>query len=76
MRDAAHMSTTEHNLRAATVMETAEMLGVSRWTVQRMIAAETLQSVKIGKSRRIPYSEIERVLHARSAPTRRDTEAA
>ena len=62
---------TQHTLRAATVRETAEMLGVSRWTIQRMIAADTLHSVKIGKSRRIPVSEISRLLGEREAPTRR-----
>jgi len=55
--------------RAASVRETAEMLGVSRWTVQRMIAAQTISSVKIGRSRRIPCSEIDRILAGREAPT-------
>jgi excisionase family DNA binding protein len=64
------MSTKQHGTLAATVQETADMLGVSRWTVQRMIAAETIHSVKIGKSRRIPHTEIDRILGASEAPTR------
>lgn len=60
------MSTKRHY--AATVAEFAAALGVSRWTVQRMIAADTIRSTKIGRSRRIPWSEVDRILAEREVP--------
>ena len=61
------MSTTQHG--AATVKEFAAELRVSRWTVQRMIDAGQIHSVKIGKSRRIPWAELPRVLERDEVPT-------
>jgi excisionase family DNA binding protein len=58
---------------AATVKEAAIALGVSRWTIIRLIAAEQIHSVKIGKSRRIPRTELERVLGQREVSTKRIT---
>lgn len=60
------MSTTR--TQAATVSEFAAALRVSRWTVQRMIAAETIHSTKIGRARRIPWSELDRILAEREVP--------
>jgi excisionase family DNA binding protein len=64
-------STTQHRDGAATVQEFADALGVSRWTVQRMISAGTIHSTKIGRLRRIPWAEQARVLAGDAAPTRR-----
>lgn len=38
--------------------EAAEALGLSRSRIFEMIADETLPSIKIGKSRRIPYDAL------------------
>ena len=40
--------------------EAAEILGMSRSTIYKLITAGEIQSVKIGRSRRIPRQEIER----------------
>lgn len=68
------MSTKQH--AAATVQEFAEALGVSRWTIQRLIATDAIRSTKIGRSRRIPWSEAARLLSERETPTRLMTDRA
>ncbi len=50
--------------------EFAEALGVSRQHVHNMIGRGELQSMKLGKARRIPATEIERLLDEASASTR------
>lgn len=47
-----------------TVNETLQALGVSRPTLYGMLRARTLRSVLIGRSRRIPATEIERISRA------------
>ncbi len=37
-----------------TVMEAADLLGVSRTTVYELLNAEQIESVRIGRARRIP----------------------
>lgn len=68
------MSTTTTPL-AATVNEAAHALGISRWTVNRLIAAEQIHSVKIGKSHRIPYAELQRLLEKTEVATKRERAA-
>jgi excisionase family DNA binding protein len=43
------------------IPEAAEALGVSRATVYNWIAAGAVRSVVIGRSRRIPVSELDRI---------------
>ena len=45
-----------------TVRETAEMLGVSRSRVYELISTEQLASVKIGRSRRVSLTSIQRFM--------------
>lgn len=52
------MSDGHHNLKLLPIIEVAEMLGVSKRTVDRMIAAGEFQIVKVLRSTRIPLSEI------------------
>ena len=47
--------------RALTPAKTAELLAVSLSTVWRMLAAKEMTSIKIGKSRRIMLSEVQRI---------------
>ena len=56
------------HVAALTIAQFAEALGVSRWTVHRLIATEAIRSTKIGRSRRIPSTEIERLLAEREVP--------
>jgi excisionase family DNA binding protein len=42
-----------------TVESAAEMLGVSRSVLYQMIGSEEIESVKIGRSRRIPVIAVE-----------------
>jgi excisionase family DNA binding protein len=44
------------------INQAAETLGVSVFTIRRLIAARSLRSVSVGKRRLIPQSEVERVL--------------
>ncbi len=67
------MSTPQQPL-AATIQEAATALGVSRWTIMRLIDAEQIHSVKLGKSRRIPYTELHRLLGERQVSTKRTAE--
>jgi excisionase family DNA binding protein len=63
------MSTGQHH-GAATVKQFADELGLSRWSIQRLIAAGEIRSVKIGKARRIPWSELPRLLERSEVSTR------
>jgi excisionase family DNA binding protein len=55
--------------RLATVDECAERLACSRVTVFRMIRRKQIRAVLLGpRSRRIPYSEIERIVAGKEAP--------
>ena len=55
--------------RAYSVQETADQLGVSRWTVYKMIQDGILAVVKTGPRRRdairVPATEIDRFLESR-----------
>jgi excisionase family DNA binding protein len=42
--------------------EAGSLLGVTRQTIYNLISRGELTSVKIGRSRRIPHSELERLL--------------
>lgn len=44
--------------------EVALLLSISRWAVYRAIGDGTLESVKLGKSRRIPATAIEAYVEA------------
>jgi excisionase family DNA binding protein len=50
---------------AITLDEAADALGVSRRTVERLVATNALRSVKIRGARRVPAAEIERLLEAK-----------
>ncbi len=41
-----------------TVMEAADLLGVSRTTVYELLNAEQIESVRIGRARRIPRAAL------------------
>lgn len=47
---------------AYSIDEVARLLSVSESTVKRMLAAGTLKAVKVGGHRRIPRSELYRLL--------------
>jgi excisionase family DNA binding protein len=53
-----------------TVPEAAVLLGVSKQTVWTWVYRREIGSVKIGKSRRIRVSEIERFVSASEIPAR------
>lgn len=54
-----------HDPPSLTQAEAAKRLGVSRWTVRRMLNNGRLRGVWIGSRTRIPGSEVERLLRAR-----------
>ena len=54
---------TEHR-RAYKVEEVAELLGLSRNTVFRLLKRGELQSIKVGGSRRITVEQLDRYLAA------------
>jgi excisionase family DNA binding protein len=47
------------NVVVYTVEEAAQVLKISRWKIFDLIRTNQLRSVKIGGSRRIPYTAIE-----------------
>jgi len=55
--------------QAATIPDFAVAAGVSTRTVNRLIAAEQIRSVKIGSARRIPWSELPRLFRRREVST-------
>ncbi len=48
--------------RFLTVAEVAEMARVSKMTVYRMVHSGELPAVRVGKSFRVPYDEVEKLL--------------
>ncbi|HLS02384.1 MAG TPA: helix-turn-helix domain-containing protein [Beutenbergiaceae bacterium] len=48
--------------RFLTVAEVAEMVRVSKMTVYRMVHSGELPAIRVGKSFRVPYEEVERLL--------------
>ena len=54
-----------------TVRETAEELEVKEATVRSWILARKINFRKIGRSMRIPKSEVERILHESTVPAKR-----
>ena len=50
------------NARLLTVDQVAEVLQISRWTVYRLIWANDLRSVQIGRCRRIPRKALDAYL--------------
>jgi excisionase family DNA binding protein len=50
-----------------TVREAADVLSVSRSRVYELIYAEQLDSVKIGRSRRVPLASVRRLAEGQSA---------
>lgn len=59
MAQVADPSTSEAGERLLTVREACERLALSKAKVYRLLAEGELASVHIGKSRRIPASELE-----------------
>lgn len=53
-----------HDPPSLTQAETARRLGVSRWTVRRMLNNGRLRGAWIGSRTRIPASEVDRILRA------------
>jgi excisionase family DNA binding protein len=51
--------------RFLTVAEVAELMRVSTMTVYRLIKAGDLAAVRVGRSYRIPDTEVDRYLEAR-----------
>ncbi len=55
------METPESNAEFATVAEVAAMLRVTPMTVYRLIKAEKLTAIQVGRSIRIPAAEAHRL---------------
>ena len=49
------------NAKDLTIKEVAKVFNISLSSVWKMIGNETLKSYRIGRSVRIPYSEIDRI---------------
>jgi excisionase family DNA binding protein len=56
-----------HDPPLLTQAETARRLGVSRWTVGRMLRSGQLRGVQVSRRTRVPATEIERVREGRSS---------
>jgi excisionase family DNA binding protein len=56
--------------RPLTVKQTAELMGLSEYTVRAWIAARKLGYVRLGRAIRILPSEIERILQAGCVPSK------
>ena len=50
------------------VEQTADLLGVSKWTIRAWIAQGKLKSAKLGSRRLVPQSEVERVIADATIP--------
>lgn len=48
--------------RFLTVAEVAEIARVSKMTVYRMVHSGELPAIRVGKSFRVPYAEVEKLL--------------
>lgn len=60
--------------RLVPIPETAEFLGVSKWTIRKWVQIGAIASNKLGGRRLIPLSEIQRLIESTRIPAR--TEAA
>ncbi len=49
--------------RALSIEETAETLGVSHWTVRRLIKSGALRSCRVLRTHLVPVGEIDRLLN-------------
>ena len=56
------LSTGRPDTRLLTVDQVAELLQISRWTVYRLIWANDLRSVQIGRCRRVPRESFDAYL--------------
>lgn len=54
----------EPGLRLYRISEAAQLLKISRRTVQHMLAEGTLKAVRFGRAVRIPAEELHRVVRA------------
>jgi len=54
--------------RLLSIDETAELLGISKWTVRAWIQQGRLASVKLGSRRLLAQAEIDRVIEKASTP--------
>lgn len=61
------MMTHDPPLLTLTQAEAARRLGVSRWTVRRMLNAGQLRGVWVSNRTRVPAVEVERVLEGRQS---------
>ena len=60
------------NRQAVTVREAGEMLAMSPHTMRAWIADRRIGIVRLGRTVRVPISEVERLLETGSVPARRD----
>ncbi len=59
------MAQLDSRARFLTVAEVADLMRVSTMTVYRLIKAGEMAAVRVGRSYRIPDSEVDRYLEAR-----------
>ncbi|MCU0271830.1 MAG: helix-turn-helix domain-containing protein [Acidimicrobiales bacterium] len=59
------MAQLDSRARFLTVAEVADLMRVSTMTVYRLIKAGDMAAVRVGRSYRIPDSEVDRYLEAR-----------
>ena len=59
------MAQLDSRARFLTVAEVADLMRVSTMTVYRLIKAGDMAAVRVGRSYRIPESEVDRYLEAR-----------
>lgn len=64
------MSDTE--TRLITIVEAAEIVGLSRSKLYELLASRELPSVRIGRSRRIDLADLERFIERHRVPQRPD----
>ncbi len=50
-----------------TVKEACQVLRISRWTLYDLIRARSIETIKIGRSRRIPVSSVSKYIKRRLA---------
>lgn len=63
------MSTNTHPPRLLTTKQAAELLQVSELTIKRRVYSGELESIKIGRARRIPAQSLERYIQTNGAPS-------
>lgn len=66
------MEKTTNNRQVVTVREAGEMLAMSPHTMRSWIADRRIGIVRLGRTVRVPISEVERLLETGSVPARRD----